>query len=39
MRKSQKCRDGMPKVCKQGRDDMKVKVNILSPIPASVLLE
>ena len=28
-----RCRDGMQ--CKQGRDDVKVKVNIQSPIPAS----
>ena len=29
------CRDGMPKVCKQGRDDIIVKVNLQSPIPTS----
>ena len=28
-----RCRDGMPKVCKQGRDDIIVKVNLQSPIP------
>ena len=27
--------DDMPKVCKQGSYDMKVKVNIQSPIPTS----
>ena len=29
------CRDGMPKVCKQGRDDIIVKVSLQSLIPAS----
>ena len=30
------CRDGMPKsICKQGRDDIIVKVNLQSLIPAS----
>ena len=34
--KKKRCRDGMPKVCKQGtRDDTKVKVNIQSSIPTS----
>ena len=28
------CRDGMPKSCKQGRDDIIVKVNLQSLIPA-----
>ena len=30
-----RCRDGRPKVCKQGRNDVKVKVNIQSPIPTT----
>ena len=30
-----RCRDGRPKVCKQGRNDIKVKVNIQSPIPTT----
>ena len=30
-------RDGMQKVCKQGRDDMNVKINIQSSIPTSSL--
>ena len=29
------CRDGMPKVCKQGRNDIIVKVSLQSLIPAS----
>ena len=32
------CRDGMPKACKQGRDDIIVKVNLQSLIPASFSL-
>ena len=35
IRNVKRCRDGIPKVCKQGRDDIKVKVNIQTPIPAS----
>ena len=30
-----RCRDGMPKACKQGRDDIIVKVSLQSPIPTS----
>ena len=30
-----RCRDGRPKVRKQGRDGIIVKVNLQSPIPAS----
>ena len=30
-----RCRNGMPKVCKQGMDDIIVKVNLQSLIPAS----
>ena len=30
-----RCRDGRPKVCKQGRNDIKVKVNIQSPLPTT----
>ena len=29
------CRDACQKVCKQGRDDIIVKVNLRSPIPTS----
>ena len=32
------CRDGMPKACKQGRDDIIVKLNLQSLIPASFSL-
>ena len=31
------CRDGIQKVCKQGRDDIIVKINLQSPVPTSFL--